>query len=482
MPVRPADVSAALNGGAGPRRGNPWMINATRVLTFRPPRWEELDARPITVAALIVISLLITVVLQRPFFTGTVHFYWKGLLNGWAGTVISVWLCWLVLRSATHRALPSPSVSTLFMLLGTASLMVSVLMAFIGLLMLQIKGDTEVGSSVVSWLMTLAPLIWIGLADIRLLWRLAGTPIARMFSVLTIPLLLVIAVVHPPVIWWSEAPTGSAAEVQSYNGIPLTEDVIAVQSQLLAQALNAVQPSQPGRVNLYAITYAPYASQDVFMRESATVANTMAERFGARNRTIQLVLNPATATTLPWATRPNLRKAIQRMAAVMDPDNDVLFLHLTSHGAKSGELAVDAWPLESESVTPALLKQWLDEAGVHGRVISISACYAGSWIEPLASDDTLVMTAADATHTSYGCGAKSPLTFFGQAMYVDALNNTWSFTRAHAQARELIDTREKAAGKSDGYSNPQIREGARIRELLDRLEAQQSSAASDAPR
>jgi hypothetical protein len=113
---------------------------------------------------------------------------------------------------------------------------------------------------------------------------------------------------------------------------------------------------------------------------------------------------------------------------------------------------------------------------VRWRVISISACFSGSWIAPLAGDGTLVMTAADATHTSYGCGSKSPLTFFGQAMYVDALKTTWSFEKAHAEARELITRREKEAGKTDGYSNPQIGEGEGIRLQLLRLQAERARA------
>ena len=209
------------------------------------------------------------------------------------------------------------------------------------------------------------------------------------------------------------------------------------------------------------------------MRESAVVAKTMGERFGAAGRTVQLVMNPATETTLPWATQAKLHQTILRMAAVMDRDRDVLFLHLTSHGGADGRLATDSWPLQTEPLTPDILKRWLDEAGIRWRVVSISACYSGSWIAPLSGDGTLVMTAADATHTSYGCGSRSPLTFFGQAMYVDALHDTWSFAEAHARARQLIETREKAAGKSDGYSNPQISEGAGIREVLQRLAAQQ---------
>ena len=120
-------------------------------------------------------------------------------------------------------------------------------------------------------------------------------------------------------------------------------------------------------------------------------------------------------------------------------------------------------------MTPQLLKQWLDEAGVRWRVISVSACFSGSWIAPLAGDGTLVMTAADADHTSYGCGKKSELTFFGRAMYVDALRETLDFEAAHEQARQLIDAREQEAGKTDGYSNPQLRMGDGIRTVLQRL-------------
>ena len=58
-------------------------------------------------------------------------------------------------------------------------------------------------------------------------------------------------------------------------------------------------------------------------------------------------------------------------------------------------------------------------------------------------------------------------------MYVDALKDTWSFPAAHARARQLIEVREREAGKSDGYSNPQISEGAAIGEVLRRLEDQQ---------
>ena len=79
------------------------------------------------------------------------------------------------------------------------------------------------------------------------------------------------------------------------------------------------------------------------------------------------------------------------------------------------------------------------------------------------------MTAADAEHTSYGCGHRSELTFFGRAMFDEALRKTRSFEAAFVEAVPVIKQREIDAGKEDGFSNPQIRVGEGIRPVLDRL-------------
>ena len=63
-------------------------------------------------------------------------------------------------------------------------------------------------------------------------------------------------------------------------------------------------------------------------------------------------------------------------------------------------------------------------------------------------------------------------------MYDEQLRHTWSFEQAHAASRKLIEQREKAAGKEDGYSNPQISVGPRIRERLKALEARLAASAS----
>ncbi|PTT81437.1 hypothetical protein DBR42_18160 [Pelomonas sp. HMWF004] len=348
-----------------------------------------------------------------------------------------------------------------------------------GLLALRpVAGTAEAWPPVLLWTVWLAPLTWAGLAQITFFGRVAGSNLARAAAVLLVPATLAVSGSLAPVMfWWPESPDGATAAVEAESeadaantSLPLTDDTIAQQARLLDAALQGLRAPQPGRVNVYAATYAPNASEDVFMRESAVVAKTMRERFGADGRLVELVANRATTDTLPWGTPANLRATLMRMAAVMDRERDVLFVHLTSHGGADGKLANDTWPLQTEPMTPDLLKRWLDEAGVRWRVISVSACYSGSWIEPLAGDGTLVMTAADAEHTSYGCGKRSPLTFFGRAMYEEELRRTRSFTEAHAAARKVIEVREQEAGKTDGYSNPQISLGTGISAVLRRLE------------
>jgi hypothetical protein len=250
-----------------------------------------------------------------------------------------------------------------------------------------------------------------------------------------------------------------------------TQAMMEAQSGALLSALDAVQAQRPGVVDVYSITFAPYAEENVFSREASMVTQVMAQRFDAKGRQLQLQNHALTAATLPWATGLNLQRAIDRMAQKMNREEDILFLHLTSHGARNGHLAASFEPLEVDEISPELLKSWLDAAGIHHRVISISACYSGAWIEPLSNPNTLVMSAADAHHTSYGCGLKSDLTFFGRAMFDEQLRTTHSFETAHAAARTAIEQREKEAGKDDGYSNPQIFVGEKIRAKLTELEA-----------
>jgi hypothetical protein len=152
----------------------------------------------------------------------------------------------------------------------------------------------------------------------------------------------------------------------------------------------------------------------------------------------------------------------------MNRDEDVLFLYLTSHGSEDHRFSLSFWPLHLSDLDPPSLKAMLDAAAIRWRVIVVSACYAGGFIDALKTDTTLIITAADAQHTSFGCGAESDFTYFGKAYFDEALRAQSSFTGAFEQARKLIAAREKSEGKE--ASNPQIYVGSAMPPKLQALE------------
>ncbi|HET6828940.1 MAG TPA: C13 family peptidase [Ramlibacter sp.] len=231
-------------------------------------------------------------------------------------------------------------------------------------------------------------------------------------------------------------------------------------------------------MDVYGVVFAPFAQEDVFLRESSMVSKLLAERFDAQGRVLHLVNHPSTAESLPWATPQNLRRAVEALAERMDLQEDVLVVYMTSHGANDFQLAAAHPPLEVESVSPRELREALDQAGVRYRVVAISACFSGGWIGPLASVTTLIMTAADEKSTSYGCGMKSELTFFGRAVFDEQLRKTHSLEQAFAAAVPVIKQREEEARKPDGFSNPQISVGEKIRPVLKALEERLGSIAA----
>ncbi len=459
---------ATLAPTEAPARAS-WLMEGVRLAFFRAPRWHRLSGTSHTLVRLVLASYLVMLIAQRALLDGHPNFVWEGAFSGWFSLMLDLWLCWVVLGSRKNGEPGTSHLPLVFTLLCALVLACNFFSGVVSMVLWRTFGSPEAWPLTPQWALWLAPMVWLGLAQIRLLWRLSeGWRMRFSMSVLTAASVAASGWLAPVQFWWPEPDTGEARPKR----LALTQEVVDAQPLLMAKALDGLQPQRPGKVDVFALTYAPYSTQDVFMHESAVVAKTMTERFDTAGHTVQLVVNPASASTLPWATPANLHRSIQRMAALMDKDEDVFFIHLTSHGGADGKLALDTWPLQSEPVTPQMLRAWLDEAGIRWRVISVSACYSGSWIAPLAGDGTLVMTAADATHTSYGCGSRSPLTFFGQAMYVEALQQTWNFKAAHDKARELIKEREVAAGKTDGYSNPQLSEGAGIEQQLLRLQAE----------
>jgi len=123
----------------------------------------------------------------------------------------------------------------------------------------------------------------------------------------------------------------------------------------------------------------------VFKRETLYASQVFAERFGAGERSVLLVNDVEDRDSYPLASVSGLAQTLKALASRMHPDDDVLVLFLTSHGSQEG-LAVENGSLPLSQLAPADLRQALDDAEIRWRVVVVSACYAGVFLEELKSD------------------------------------------------------------------------------------------------
>jgi hypothetical protein len=275
-------------------------------------------------------------------------------------------------------------------------------------------------------------------------------------------------------IWTTPYDPESMATKQSERNALTEERAIYSQPRLLEHALASLSRSQPDRINLYFIGVAGYSEQDVFMKEVRYVSNFFKARFGTIGRSITLINNPKTVLESPAASVTSLRLALNQLGKVMDADKDILFLYLTSHGSQDHRLSFSFGSVRFDSLDPVLLRQMLDNSGIKRRVVVVSSCYSGGFVEPLKNENTLVITASAPDKTSHGCSNEADFTFFGQAYFEDGLRKTGSFIEAFDIASTLIGSREVKEGYKP--AQPMMSVGAEIREALDQYASQNEFA------
>ena len=238
------------------------------------------------------------------------------------------------------------------------------------------------------------------------------------------------------------------------------ETVYYRQQEMLDAALVALRPQTPGQTDLYFIGMAAYAGQDVFMREVLAVRRIVEQRLGVTGRTLTLINNSRTVDNYALANRHNLARVAAGLGHVMDATDDVAVLFVTSHGYEDSSLAVDFEDLGLNDIYAADIRASFDAAGIRYRVIIISACYSGGFIDQLQSPDSIVITASARDRASFGCGAEEDWTYFGQAYFAQALMRTTNFVTAFEAAAVTIAAREERESKP--ASQPQIWVGENI--------------------
>ncbi len=233
----------------------------------------------------------------------------------------------------------------------------------------------------------------------------------------------------------------------------LVAAVFALLVVIAAFAIRSAEPGPPGP-KVAVVAFGLFGDQSVFESEAMGAAGIVAERFGGGP-----VIVRANTRSRSDATVEALATDLDSAAKGMDAENDMLVLILTSHGSRGG-LVVKAPGKADDTLWPQTLSAMLDHAGMRRRVVIISACYSGIFIPLLANPDTLVITAADASHQSFGCQDGVQWTYFGDAFFNTAMRRTTSLRDAFDLARTLVRERELRNGFDP--SNPQLAGGQNI--------------------
>ncbi len=116
----------------------------------------------------------------------------------------------------------------------------------------------------------------------------------------------------------------------------------------------------------------------------------------------------------------------------------------------------------------------LADSGAKWKIIVLSACYSGGFIEALRDENSLINSASDVIRASFGCQATSEFTwfsraFFDQALREEARSGRYSFLAVFEQAKQRVVDQEKAAGFEP--SNLQMHIGTAMRDKRKVLEA-----------
>jgi len=256
----------------------------------------------------------------------------------------------------------------------------------------------------------------------------------------------------------------AAAGLTSEDGLAEREAALFEQADRIDAALEPVHRNGTPAPQAFFLGFAGVGDQKVFAQEIGLASRVLGERFDIEDRRLSLINDQRDLRRAPLASVTALNYALQGIAERMDTGKDVLFLSISSHGSQEPSLAVSNSGFPLTSLTAEDLEGGLRESGIQWRVILISACYAGGFIDALRDPKTIVITAAAKDRTSFGCSNDSDLTYFGEAFYRDALPGAKSLREAFEAAKKAIAARENREHETP--SNPQGYFGVEIEAKL----------------
>ena len=238
-------------------------------------------------------------------------------------------------------------------------------------------------------------------------------------------------------------------------------------ANLFSTSLAALEPQRRRRLDVYLVV-ASLWDDPVFEREAEQAEAILREHLGAEGRSIILSAGGQGQRRYAAATPTNISATIGHVATLMDPAEDLLVLFITSHGSADGAASLRERNRLDASLRPVSLSAMLSQANIHNRVVIVSSCFSGAFIPPIQDQNTIVLTAAAADRTSFGCEPQRDWTYFGDAYFNRALRGGASMLEGFERAKAQIATWETEQRLTP--SMPQSAIGANAAAMLQRAE------------
>lgn len=254
----------------------------------------------------------------------------------------------------------------------------------------------------------------------------------------------------------------------------IVEDVLYRQSGRLDHALAQLAEQTPGVIDLYFVGIAGNGFEGVFRREVNYVKALFDEHYLTQNRSLALINSNVSYADIPLATLTSIEASLQAVAAKMDPQEDILFVFFTSHGSQDFEFQLSQPGLALTSLSADAMGAMLKALPVRHKVVVVSSCFAGGYVQPVKDDNTLVIVASAADKPSFGCGDTREMTYFGEAFFKDALRSSTSFVEAFERTQDIVRGREAKEGYE--HSNPLIFKPKAILAYLEQWRQQLTAA------
>src|SRR3984885_4746180 len=403
------------------------MTALLRWATWRPFDGRALDAPAFAIALIGVLAVLLLVGLDRIGVGPNAAFNFFAAQGVACKALGILGLSWLIWRTT------DPQISwrgVLFLTAGLATI------AVLGLWIVDRTG-TRTAHIAASW----GLLAILGMYMARGLRAATARPQRRALALALVALVIVrntfSGYLESGPLWYVPENYASGSYARSMRD---AERLLMTQAARIDAAVASMAP-RSGDASMFMVGFAGVGEQKVFAGEIALAAKVIGDRYGAQQRTLLLVNDQRDLESQPLATVTGLKLALADIGRRMDRERDILTLVISSHGSEQPAISVSNGALPLNDLTGADLKQALDEAGIRWRVVIISACHAGAFIPFLADERSIVIAAAAADRTSFGCSNDRDLTNFGEAFVRDSLPNSPSLRAAFEKAQTSIAAR-----------------------------------------